>query len=133
MMISPYSRAGYQKPETDPEAQRARAKLAAIKDRNAHAVAHVAKLNGDWAPLGQLLKGLDRFVIGGGPKTAFTGKVPELVDATRKPWHRRKPLRIVATASTSCTPLSPTSFRVVRGGCRGTGDSQDHHSGNCPG
>jgi hypothetical protein len=93
-LTAPFSREGHQMDPNSPTVQRAQAQLDAARERHRRAVAHIAKLDKQWAPLHNLVERLDRAVIGGGIKTAFVGTVPELIDPTT-----RKPMAATATVN----------------------------------
>jgi hypothetical protein len=75
-LLAPYARDGHQQSEDSPEVQRARSRLDAARERRDRAAAHINTLTARWTPLHSLVERLNRFVIGGGPKQPFVGRLP---------------------------------------------------------
>jgi hypothetical protein len=71
---APHARGGFQRPPTDAEVMRTQGKLDAAKDRRARAVAHLDKIAKE--TLSAVLEKADRFLLGGGVHSEFTGALP---------------------------------------------------------
>jgi hypothetical protein len=74
-LLAPFAREGFQQNKNSPEVVRVRGQLTAAQERRARASDHVAKLSAQWQPLKNLVDRLDAFVIGGGIKQPFVGRV----------------------------------------------------------
>lgn len=76
-LVGPFSRGGFQKSANDPEVVRVAARLEGARDRRRRANEHLEGLNRAAAPLGELLQHhVERFLRGGGLRTAFEGTLP---------------------------------------------------------